>query len=204
MELRANIDKIKMSPNPLTMMLRLRQATGYTGILSSAIQESIKYERAEQIIEEVVENGGKCLVFSNWTEVLNPFYKRLEKYNPALMTGEIKKDVESQKTKFQKDDSCKVCVGTIGFMGTSHTLTAANTVIFLDEPWNKGTKEQAEDRAYRIGTRGTVNIITLRCKGTIDEKISQILDTKGMYADFLVDGIKATGNRAELVDFLLG
>lgn len=204
MELRANIDKIKMSPNPLTMMLRLRQATGYTGILSSAIQESIKYERAEQIIEEVVENGGKCLVFSNWTEVLNPFYKRLERYNPALMTGEIKKDVESQKTKFQKDDSCKVCVGTIGFMGTSHTLTAANTVIFLDEPWNKGTKEQAEDRAYRIGTRGTVNIITLRCKGTIDEKIAQILDTKGMYADFLVDGIKATGNRAELVDFLLG
>lgn len=203
MELRANIDKIKMSPNPLTQMLRLRQATSYTGILSTTITESIKFERAEQIVEEIAENGGKCLIFSNWVEVLRPLTERLSHFNPAVMTGETKKDVEAQKAKFQEDKSCKVCIGTIGFMGTSHTLTAANTVIFLDEPWNKGTKEQAEDRAYRIGTRGTVNIITLRCKGTIDEKIAKLLETKGMYADFLVDGIKATGNRANLVEFLL-
>ena len=119
------------------------------------------------------------------------------------MTGETKQSVEFEKNKFQNSDSCKVCIGSIGFMGTSHTLTAANTVIFLDEPWNKGTKEQAEDRAYRIGTRGIVNIITLRCKGTIDEKIARILETKGMYADFLVDGIKANGNRNDMVEFLL-
>lgn len=203
MELRANIDKIKMSPNPLTQMLRLRQATSYTGILSTSILESIKFDRAEQIVEEIAENGGKCLVFSNWVEVLRPLTERLARFNPAVMTGETKRDVESQKSKFQNDKNCKVCIGTIGFMGTSHTLTAANTVIFLDEPWNKGTKEQAEDRAYRIGTRGTVNIITLRCKGTIDEKISRLLETKGMYADFLVDGIKASGGRGDLVEFLL-
>jgi len=202
-ELRANIDKIKMSPNPLTQMLRLRQATSYTGILSTSILESIKFDRAEQIVEEIAETGGKCLIFSNWVEVLRPLTERLARFNPAIMTGETKKDVEAQKSKFQNDKSCKLCIGTIGFMGTSHTLTAANTVIFLDEPWNKGTKEQAEDRAYRIGTRGTVNIITLRCKGTIDEKIARLLETKGMYADFLVDGIKATGNRGDLVEFLL-
>ena len=203
MDLRANIDKIKLCPNPITQILRLRQATSYTGILSSGILESVKFDRVEQIAEEVTQSGGKCLIFSNWVEVLNPLIARLQKYNPAVMTGQFKKDVEGQKAKFQNDPSCKLCIGSIGFMGTAHTLTAANTVIFLDEPWNKGTKEQAEDRAHRIGTRGTVNIITLRCKDTIDERVQKIIETKGMYADFLVDGKVTSGSKNELVDFLL-
>lgn len=203
MDLRANIDKIKLSPNPLTQILRLRQATGWTGILSSGILDSIKFERVEQIAEEVTQNGGKCLIFSNWVEVLNPLIDRLKKYNPAIMTGQYKKDVVSQINKFQNDPSCKLCIGTIGFMGTAHTLTAANTVIFLDEPWNKGTKEQAEDRAHRIGTKGTTNIITLRCKDTVDERVARIIQTKGMFSDFLVDGKTASINRDSLVEFLL-
>lgn len=203
MELRANIDKIKLSPNPLTQILRLRQATGFTGLLSSSVAESVKFERAEQIVEEIADNGGKCLIFSNWVEVLNPLIKRMEKYNPAIMTGEYKKDVVSQINKFQSNPDCKVCIGTIGFMGTAHTLTAANTVIFLDEPWNKGTKEQAEDRAHRIGTKGTTNIITLRCRDTVDERVAKIIETKGMFADFLVDGKVANKDRNAMVDFLL-
>lgn len=203
MDLRANIDKIKLSPNPLTQILRLRQATGWTGVLSSGVDSSIKFERAEQIVEEVTENGGKCLIFSNWVEILNPLIKQLQKYNPAIMTGQFKKDVVSQIDKFQNDPSCKLCIGTIGFMGTAHTLTAANTVIFLDEPWNKGTKEQAEDRAHRIGTKGTTNIITLRCRDTVDERVARIIETKGMFADFLVDGKSAKTSRDSLVEFLL-
>lgn len=203
MDLRANIDKIKLSPNPLTQILRLRQATGWTGILSSGLQDSVKFDRAEQILDEVSQNGGKCLIFSNWVEVLNPFIERLQKYNPAIMTGQFKKDVVGQINKFQNDPKCKVCIGTIGFMGTAHTLTAANTVIFLDEPWNKGTKEQAEDRAHRIGTKGTTNIITLRCRDTVDERVAKIIETKGMFADFLVDGKVANKDRNAMVDFLL-
>lgn len=203
MDLRANIDKIKLSPNPLTQILRLRQATGWTGILSSGLQDSVKFDRAEQILDEVSQNGGKCLIFSNWVEVLNPFIERLQKYNPAIMTGQFKKDVVGQINKFQNDPKCKVCIGTIGFMGTAHTLTAANTVIFLDEPWNKGTKEQAEDRAHRIGTKGTTNIITLRCKNTVDERVAKIIETKGMFADFLVDGKTVSKDRSSLVEFLL-
>lgn len=203
MDLRANIDKIKLSPNPLTQILRLRQATGWTGILSSGLRDSVKFDRAEQILDEVSQNGGKCLIFSNWVEVLNPFIERLQKYNPVIMTGQFKKDVVGQINKFQNDPKCKVCIGTIGFMGTAHTLTAANTVIFLDEPWNKGTKEQAEDRAHRIGTKGTTNIITLRCKNTVDERVAKIIETKGMFADFLVDGKTVSKDRSSLVEFLL-
>lgn len=83
---------------------------------------------------------------------------------------------------------CNVIIGTIGAMGTGLTLNRANTVIFLDEPWNRALRDQAEDRAHRIGTQGTVNIITLMCKDTIDERIHELVEKKGALSDALVDG----------------
>ena len=83
------------------------------------------------------------------------------------------------------------------------TLTKANTVIFLDEPWNKAIKDQAEDRAHRIGTKENVNIITLICKNTIDEKIHDLIEKKGVMADLLVDGKLDLQNKEQLVEFLL-
>ena len=61
------------------------------------------------------------------------------------------------------------------------------------------TKLQAEDRAHRIGTKDTVNIITLMCKDTIDERIHQLITEKGELSDMLVDGVKDIDN----VKFLL-
>ena len=100
------------------------------------------------------------------------------------------------------DPKCKCIIGTIGAMGTGLTLTAASTVIFLDSPWNRANKEQAEDRAHRIGTKSTVNIITIVCKDTIDERIEELVYKKGLMADALVDG-RITEGREQVVDFLL-
>jgi SNF2 family DNA or RNA helicase len=186
-----NIDKIKLSPNPLAQLIRLRQATGYTGILSTEVKESAKLDRLEELVEETVANGDKVVIFTNWTDITEPAFERLKKYNPAIITGEVK-NREEQKNKFMKDDNCKVIIGTIGAMGTGLTLTAANTAIFLDSPWNRANKEQAEDRIHRIGTKGTVNIITIVAKNTIDERIEEIIYKKGKMADILVDG---AGNR---------
>jgi SNF2 family DNA or RNA helicase len=66
-ELRMNIDKIKTAANPLAQLIRLRQATGYTGILSSSIKESAKLDRMEELVEEATANGQKGVIFSNWT-----------------------------------------------------------------------------------------------------------------------------------------
>lgn len=200
-EIKSNIDRIKMSNNPLAMLIRMRQATGYTGILSSTVRESAKLDRMEELVEELVENGEKCLIFSNWTDVTAPAYERLRRYNPAIITGETK-DREAQAAKFMNDANCSVMVGTIGAMGTGLTLTAATTVIFLDEPWNRANKEQAEDRAHRIGTVSNVNIITLVCKDTIDERINELVYKKGRMADMLVDG-KMELSQKESLDFLL-
>jgi len=202
MEIKENIDMIKSAVNPLTEMIRLRQATGYTGILSSTIQESAKLDRLEELVDEIVESGNKAIVFSNWTSMTNPIYQRLKRYNPAYITGETKNRVEEQD-KFMLDDDCKIIIGTTGAMGTGLTLTAASYVIFFDEPWNRANREQAEDRAHRIGTKENVNIIFLICKDTIDERIHQIVEDKGAMADMLIDGKITKQDKEELVDFLL-
>ncbi len=106
-EIKENIDKVISSPNPLAEMIRLRQATDYTGILSSTIQESAKFERLEELLEEITANNKKAIIFSNWTSVINPLYERLQKYNPAIITGEIKNRVE-QENKFKNNDTCKI------------------------------------------------------------------------------------------------
>lgn len=199
------LDKILMSPNPLTELLRLRQATGATSLLSSTVNESAKLDRLEDLVEEIAAEDKKAIVFSNWEQMTILARQRLSNYNPAYIAGgEIKDvDIDKEKRKFQEEPSCKVIIGTTSKLGTGHTLTAASTVIFLDSPWNRANKEQAEDRAHRIGTQGTVNVITLVCKNTIDERIEEIINHKGEMADMLVDGKFSRQNYKQLVSFLL-
>ena len=181
-----DIDRIMLLPNPLTELIRLRQVTSNPNILSSKNITNVKYDRILDILESTTD---KVIIFSNWTKVINPLYIKLSSlgYNPALVTGETK-DPILEMNKFQSDNTCKVILGTTPALGTGYTLTAANTVIFIDEPWSKAIKDQAEDRCHRIGTKGTVNIITLICKDTIDERIHQIIKNKGELSDRIVDG----------------
>jgi SNF2 family DNA or RNA helicase len=181
-----DVDRIMLLPNPLTELIRLRQVTSNPNILTSKNITNVKYDRIADILESTTD---KVIIFSNWTKVINPLYIKLSSlgYNPALVTGETK-DPIGEMTKFQSDNTCKVILGTTPALGTGYTLTAANTVIFIDEPWSKAIKDQAEDRCHRIGTKGTVNIITLICKDTIDERIHQIIKDKGELSDRIVDG----------------
>jgi len=203
-DIKSNIDQITVSPNPLAALIRLRQATGYTGILSSTIKESAKLDRLEELVEDIVANNRKCLVFSNWTQMTDVVQERLAKYNPAVITGETS-DAErmSMVTKFQNDNTCNVIVGTIGAMGTGLTLTAGTSVIFLDEPWTMAAKQQAIDRCHRIGTTQKITIHTILCKDTIDERIHDIVEKKGLMSDALIDG-KLVGNKTEILNYLIG
>ena len=202
-DVRLNVDKIASSPNPLSQLIRLRQATGYTVILSSDIQVSAKLDRMEDLVEEAVANDKKVLVFSNWTDITDEVLNRLKRFNPATITGKVKdSDLTLQKEKFQTDDTCKVIVGTTPKMGTGYTLTAGTIVIFMDEPWTDGDKEQAIDRTHRIGTVENVTIYTLLTKNTIDERVNEIVKTKRDLSDDIIDNMSVK-ERAELLNYLL-
>ena len=190
--------------NPLSTLIRLRQCTGYTGIVSDCIFESAKLDRMEDLIEEAVSNNQKVIVFSNWTQMTDIVEQRLNKYNPAVITGETNDSYrQSMVTKFQENDNCKVIIGTIGAMGTGLTLTAGSVVIFLDEPWNRALFDQAVDRAHRIGAKSNVTIYSLMCKDTVDERIHDIIYKKGVMSDAIIDG-RIAGNKMEVFNYLLG
>lgn len=202
-EIKSNIDQIKMANNPLTELIRMRQATGYTGILSSQIQESAKLDRMEELVEEALENGKQVVIFSNWTQITDVVHKRLSKqYGLCLITGETPDNVRQEKVDMFQRGEVKIMIGTIGAMGTGLTLTAGTVEIFMDEPWNRALKEQAEDRCHRVGTTENVTIYTLLCKDTIDERIHDLVIKKGKLADALVDG-KIAMSKGEVLDYLI-
>ena len=171
----------------LATLLKLRQVSGGIGPYSF-IKKNPKLDRLEQIVEEAVYSGTKVIVYSNWVEAIKPALARLQKYNPVVITGETKDtDRQAIKNRFQNDPDVKVILGTIGALGTGVTLTAATEVVFIDEPWNEATKEQACDRAYRIGTTSNVTIHTIITHGTYDEDVHLIVEGKGDLAHAIVD-----------------
>ena len=203
MDIKAHIDEIAVSPNPLAQLIRLRQATGYTGILSSTIKESAKLDRMEELVDEARQNDKQVVIFSNWTQMTDVVYERLRKKHPtACITGAINDNVRQEFVDDFQVGRATVIVGTIGAMGTGLTLTAGTVEIFLDEPWNRALYDQAVDRCHRVGQNNNVTIYNLICKNTIDERIHELVQNKGAMSDAIVDG-HVIGDRMELLNYLL-
>ena len=203
-ESKDNIDQISIAPNPLAELIRMRQATGFTGILSSTVQESAKLDRMEELVEEAKENGKKVVIFSNWTQMTDVIYTRLttKGFRIAQITGETPDAQRQSIVENFQTGRYDAIIGTSGAMGTGLTLTAGTVEIFLDEPWNMALKEQCVDRCHRIGQKDNLTIYTLMCKDTIDERIHEIVEQKGEMANAIVDG-KVTMNNKELLNYLL-
>lgn len=185
-------------------IMRLRQMTVCPDKIFPECTDNAKLDMLEEFVENIVSDGGKVVVVSNWTSVTSRVMERLKKYKPALYTGEIPSTERPDVIdRFQNDPNCKVFVGTMATMGAGLTLTAGQTMIFMDDAWNKGTKEQCVDRIHRIGTNGTVNIYTFVCKNTIDERIEDVIYNKSKITDYLIDGEVEETNLNTVLNFLL-
>lgn len=203
-EIKSNIDMISVAPNPLAEMIRLRQATGYTGILSSQIHESAKLDRMMELIADARENGQQVVVFSNWSQITNEVCNRIHgNYTYVSITGDTKDSDRQKNVEAFQDGRAEIIIGTTGAMGTGLTLTAGKVIIMLDEPWSMALREQAVDRCHRIGQNNNVTIYTIMCKGTIDEKIHKLVYEKGKMSDRIVDNSGNIIDKRELVDYLL-
>lgn len=209
----ANRAKIMAEVNPMTRFLRLRQVNGAPELVDNSIKwddkdytsKNAKLVRFLELVDDIVERGEKVVVFSNWVEPLKTFYRYVsKKYKTCCYTGTMStEDREKHKKVFMTNPDYKVMIGTIGALGTSHTLTVANNIIFIDEPWNPADREQAEDRCYRIGTNSSVNIYTLITKDTVDDHVHDILSLKTGVSNYIVDGNLDLKKHPELFDFLL-
>ena len=213
-EIRSNMDEVYKSVNPLGKLLKLRQVNGCPELVSDEVIPTAKnyltvnskMKRAVDLIMDIVESGDKVVVFSNWIEPLRSLYRQLKKkkLEVASYTGSMsQEDRELNKNNFINNPSCKVILGTIGALGTSHTLTVARSVVFFDEPWSMAALEQAEDRCHRVTSTGTVNVYSIITKDTIDEKVHNILSRKGAMSDFIVDNELNVRENPELLEYLL-
>lgn len=184
------VDKVKINAtNLLGLITRLRQATSSPSVLSTSNIVPTKLERAVDLVEEIISNGEKVVIFSYFKEPLYILQERLKQYKPLLGTGDLDdKEVSDNIDKFQSDPEYKVFLGTVQKMGTGVTLTAASYEIHIDTAWTYAEFEQTCDRCWRVGTPKPVIIYDLICTGTIDERVWNLLNKKKNVSDYMIDG----------------
>ena len=172
------------------MVARLRQATACPSMLTSDDISSSKIERACELVDEIIQNGEKAVIFSLFKETLNVLQDKLKQYNPLLCTGDVKDSTVSENIdKFQSSDDYKVMLCTTAKMGVGITLTAATNAIFIDLPWTAAQYQQAQDRIYRVGSKKPVFIYELIATDTIDELVFEIVSKKEAISNYVVDDV---------------
>lgn len=213
-ELISRKDEIISSLNPLSKMLKLRQCNGSPELIDTTIKikssdypnKNAKLARLMELVDDIVERNEKVVIFSNWVQHLKPVYVHLStRHKVACYTGSMSEsNRQKHKRVFINNPEYKILIGTIGALGTNHTLTVANNVIFYDEPWVASDKIQGEDRCHRATSTTPVNIYTLITKGTIDEAVHKILYDKKGISDYIVDDRLELKDNPELFNLLLG
>lgn len=185
-------DKIKLNANNLlALTTRLRQATADPMILTSNTVSATKIERAAELIEDIVGQGEKVVVLSNFKDPINRLARLVADFNPLINTGDIKDEIISANVdKFQNDPTCKVFLGTHAKVGTGLTLNASMYMIMLDTPFTYASFAQSCDRIWRVNNTRPAFIRVLVAKDTIDERVQEILETKKDLSDYLVDGVE--------------
>jgi SNF2 family DNA or RNA helicase len=157
-------------------------------------------------IKNAVEQDEKVIVFSQYTETILALKARMigEEIPCGTLTGSDKMDVRQKAIDdFEKDDKTKVLILNIDAGGIGINLTQASIVMFADMDWFPGIHEQAEDRAHRIGQKGTVNVYYYVCPKTIEEDIVRLLNSKKGVIDQILDGKKRRLAKSSIgADFL--
>lgn len=166
-----------------SQIMREKQAC-FSPELYGGSTTSAKIDELKVVVKELVDNGEKAIIFSQWAKATRIIERELADYNPAYVDGSVKGSKRmAQVDKFNEDENCYLYIGTIRANKESITLDAATYVIFTDKDWNPKNNEQAAARSAAgglrgMGVEGTVNIIELIARDTIEEKIEEMLAHK--------------------------
>lgn len=175
----------------LEALLRLRQAACHPGLLDAKKrdQPSAKLETLLDQLREILEEGHKALVFSQFTSLLDIVRKQLdsEKIVYEYLDGQTR-DRKVRVERFQTDPNCPLFLISLKAGGVGLNLTAADYVFILDPWWNPAVEAQAVDRAHRIGQTKRVFAYRLIAKDTVEEKILELQHGKRDLADAIISG----------------
>ncbi len=184
----------------LSMLMKLKQVCNhpsqYLAQPEFTADDSGKFLRLSQICQPIAERQEKMLVFTQFQTVCEPLAKYLESVfgQPGLVlhggvpVGKRKELVR----RFQEEDGLPFFVISVKAGGTGLNLTAASHVVHFDRWWNPAVENQATDRAFRIGQKRNVLVHKFVCRGTLEERIDQMIRDKQELADQVL-GAKSEG-----------
>jgi len=173
----------------LEALLRLRQAACHPGLLDAALldQPSAKLDTLLAQLAEILEEGHKALVFSQFTSLLAIVRARLDEQGVRYeyLDGATR-DRQSHVDAFQNDPDCGLFLISLKAGGLGLNLTAAEYVFLLDPWWNPAVEAQAVDRAHRIGQTRPVFAYRLIARDTVEEKVLELQKSKRELADAIL------------------
>jgi len=155
-------------------------------------EDSGKWARLRELAEVIRAKQEKVLVFTQFREVTAPLAAFLGEVfgRPGLVLhGEV--EVKKRKelvARFQDDESVPFFVLSLKAGGSGLNLTAASHVVHFDRWWNPAVENQATDRAFRIGQTKNVLVHKFVCRGTVEEKIDALIESKQHLSKDLLDG----------------
>ncbi len=189
----------------LTQLLRLRQTCCDPRLLQAeAVPEwSAKLAAFRELLDEILDEGHRVLVFSQFTSLLALLRAELDAtatpyaYLDGAMTPKAR---QAAVDAFQNDDSIPVFFLSLKAGGTGLNLTGADTVIHFDPWWNPAVEAQATDRAHRIGQDKVVTSYKLICSNTVEEKVLGLQETKRALLADVFEASDAAAAKLELAD----
>lgn len=184
----------------LEALLRLRQAACHPSLLpfeeAQRVHESAKTKTFMRVLGELIDEGRRVLVFSQWTSMLRIMRTELDEMGVkyAYLDGATR-DRAGVVAGFQRPDGPPVFLISLKAGGVGLNLTAADTVIHYDPWWNPAAEQQASDRAHRIGQTRPVLVLRLVAEDTVEEMILALQERKRSLMREAIeseqDGIKA-------------
>jgi non-specific serine/threonine protein kinase len=152
--------------------------------------ESSKFELAKEKILELIDEGHKIVMFSQFTKMLDIMNAWTDKQN--IYTERIDGSVSAKARmeavdKFQEAESAGMFLISLKAGGVGLNLTAADYVIHLDPWWNPAIESQATDRVHRMGQQNKVFVYKLITTGTIEEKIQDLQESKKQLLSEIID-----------------
>jgi len=155
-------------------------------------EDSGKWARLREIAEVISARQEKVLVFTQFREVTGPLAAFLGSVfgRPGLVLHgeiEVRKRPELVR-RFQEDEAVGFFVLSLKAGGAGLNLTAASHVVHFDRWWNPAVENQATDRAFRIGQTNNVLVHKFVCRGTVEEKIDQLIESKRQLSKDLLEG----------------
>ncbi len=173
----------------LEALLRLRQTACHPGLVDPQRLDdaSAKVDVLLEQLAEVLDEGHKALVFSQFTSFLAIVRRKLDERGTVYeyLDGRTT-DRQARVARFQEDEACRLFLVSLKAGGQGLNLTAADYIYILDPWWNPAVEAQAVDRAHRIGQTRPVFAYRLIARDTVEEKIVALQDRKRELAESIV------------------